>query len=289
MRSPSPIGCVVALLATLLSACDDGDPTPQPDARPADMQLDAAPADAVVLDAAPLDAAPLDAAPLDAAPDLDLATVDMRAPDVSVPDMTRLDMAIDMAPLDRGPPDMAPVDLGPDLDPPDRGPAPEQACFDLVDNDGDGRIDCADPDCRPRGACFDHPEDCENGVDDNGDNWADCDDVLCLDVCPPAGDPPVDAAAIQARFDQVCTQCHAGAQPAARLDLTAFEATTVNVRSTQVDGFRIVPGDRQSSYLWRKMAYSYRTFEGGGGEGMPPVDALDASFVDRFGDWIDAQ
>lgn len=265
-------------------ACDDGDPGPiVPDA----LTIDAAVIDASILDASPMDAAAPDASPLDAALDAgpaDAAPLLMDAADVAPPDMRGpADMALDMTPADMTLPDMAV-----DMRAPDLGPPRELACFDEIDNDGDGRVDCADPDCRPGGACFDHPETCDNGVDDNGDNWADCDDVLCLDVCPPAGDPPLNAAMIQARFDQVCVQCHSGAQPAARLDLTAFEQTTINVRSTQVDGLRITPGDRQASYLWRKVAYSYRTFQGGGGEGMPPIDAQEASFVDRFGDWIDA-
>lgn len=270
--------------ALAFGACDDGatpalTPDLAVDAAPMDAQIDAAQTDAAQIDArvdAADDATPIDATPPeDAALRVDSAPVDMRVVDMTPPDSA----VADMAPLDMALPDMAPLDMGPPR---------EDRCFDEIDNDDDGRVDCADPDCRPLAACFDHPEDCENGVDDNGDNWADCEDVLCLDVCPPEGDPPLDAAAIQARFDLVCTQCHAGAQPAALLDLTAFEETTIGVLSTQVAGLRIVPGDRQASYLWRKMAYSFRTFEGGGGEGMPPVDAQDASFVDRFGDWIDA-
>lgn len=272
-----------ALLALSLHGCPDPATTGPVAPRPDQALIDASPLDMRVRDATPVDmAGPRDAA-LDQAPDL------------------ALDMRPDLAPLDQGPPvDMAPdravdmaldlaVDMAPDLLPPDLGPRPERACFDAMDNDDDGLVDCADPDCRQEVACFDYPEDCENGVDDNGDLHADCDDVLCLEVCPPVDRPPIEAAEIQARFDLECLGCHAGPQPDALLDLTDFQAATVGVASTQVGGVRIAPGDRQASYLWRKMAYTFRTFQGGGGEAMPPTGPLDADFVDRLGDWIDRQ
>lgn len=268
-------------------------PRPAVDASALDMQpvdaaldrgVDSGPLDAAV-DAGPLDAA-VDASPLDRGAD---ATPDM-APDATpdaAPDMAA-DATVDMTP--DATPDMA-ADATPDMAP-DLGPLPERACFDGEDNDGDGLVDCADPDCRPEVACFDFPETCDNGVDDNGDGWVDCDDVFCLDApdaCPPMDRPPIDAAAIQARFDAECLDCHSGPQPSALLDLTDFQATTVGVASTQVEGLRIAPGDREASYLWRKMAYTFRTFVGGGGEAMPPTGPLDAAFVDQFGDWIDRQ
>lgn len=275
-----------AVLAILLAGCPESATEGPILVRPDQAMIDANPLDMRIVDAAPPDARTIDQALPDQA-------VDATPPDAAH-DMRIVDAAPDAQPVDMAPPDaavdMAPPDARPiDMLPPDLGPLPERACFDEIDNDGDDLIDCADPDCRHEVACFDYPEDCGNGVDDNGDLWADCDDVLCLTECPPVDRPAIDAAAIQARFDAECTQCHAGPQPAALLDLTAFEETTVGVRSSQVEGLRIAPGDRQASYLWRKMAYTFRTFEGGGGEAMPPDGPLDAAFVDQLGDWIERQ
>lgn len=50
-------------------------------------------------------------------------------------------------------------------------------CTNLVDDDGDGLVDCADPDCAVAPSCL--SEDCGNGTDDDGDGLADCDDPDC--------------------------------------------------------------------------------------------------------------
>src|SRR5204862_1194528 len=54
-------------------------------------------------------------------------------------------------------------------------------CFDGIDNDGDGLVDCADPDCAA--TCG---EDCDNGIDDDGNGLVDCADPDCFGV-PPCG------------------------------------------------------------------------------------------------------
>jgi len=61
----------------------------------------------------------------------------------------------------------------------------EVSCSNLVDDDGDGFVDCDDSDCRFDTACI--PEVCDNGVDDDGDGLTDCDDLECrfLPVCTP--------------------------------------------------------------------------------------------------------
>jgi hypothetical protein len=67
----------------------------------------------------------------------------------------------------------------------------EQVCGDGVDNDNDGRTDCADPDCDvfggPAQGCFNERDatggnpngDCTNNLDDDGDGLTDCDDPDC--------------------------------------------------------------------------------------------------------------
>ena len=83
----------------------------------------------------------------------------------------------------------------------------EVACSDGLDNDGDGKVDCADPGCagescnaaQPNrncalppdagadagtldagvGACLLRENDCKNGIDDDGDGRTDCEDPDC--------------------------------------------------------------------------------------------------------------
>ena len=66
---------------------------------------------------------------------------------------------------------------------------PEQNCLDNVDNDGDGRTDCADSDCNiyDPGTCPNERDttgsgpavDCTDGLDNDGDGDTDCDDSDC--------------------------------------------------------------------------------------------------------------
>jgi predicted CXXCH cytochrome family protein len=67
--------------------------------------------------------------------------------------------------------------------------APE-VCTDGLDNDGDGRIDCADADCSIDAHCAIVPEVCNNGLDDDGDSFFDCADSDCTanPVCAPAAE-----------------------------------------------------------------------------------------------------
>jgi cysteine-rich repeat protein len=66
--------------------------------------------------------------------------------------------------------------------------APEDACDDKADNDGDGALDCADEDCAANAACL--VEVCDNNADDDGDTFVDCFDSNCaLDpACNGCGD-----------------------------------------------------------------------------------------------------
>ena len=58
----------------------------------------------------------------------------------------------------------------------------EDSCTDGVDDDGDGWVDCADPDCWLALACA---EDCDDGIDNDEDGLVDCNDPICTDdlVC----------------------------------------------------------------------------------------------------------
>ncbi len=58
------------------------------------------------------------------------------------------------------------------------GPVPE-VCDNGADDDGDGFVDCLDSDCAAAPNCQPVPEVCDNGADDDGDGLADCDDVDC--------------------------------------------------------------------------------------------------------------
>ncbi len=63
----------------------------------------------------------------------------------------------------------------------------ETNCANDNDDDGDGLVDCADPDCYSSNECT--VEICDNGIDDDNDGWADCNDsecfslAICVEIC----------------------------------------------------------------------------------------------------------
>ena len=62
-----------------------------------------------------------------------------------------------------------------------RAAAPfETDCSNGIDDDGDGLIDCDDPDCLNSNSCV--IEICDNGIDDDGDGFIDCADGECLGI-----------------------------------------------------------------------------------------------------------
>ena len=69
-----------------------------------------------------------------------------------------------------------------DCDDPDCSGAPvcsqAEICNNGIDDDGDGLIDCADPDCSNAPVC-NRVEICNNGIDDDGDGLVDCADPDC--------------------------------------------------------------------------------------------------------------
>lgn len=90
---------------------------------------------------------------------------------------------------------LPPADLTPLVDlsmPPDLAPPVETNCANGIDDDGDGKIDCADSDCNAK-ACgtgctcaggAKKETRCNDGVDNDGDGKVDCADSDCLgQVC----------------------------------------------------------------------------------------------------------
>jgi len=76
--------------------------------------------------------------------------------------------------------------------------APE-VCTGGVDEDLDGAIDCADPDCEGDAACA-SAERCDNGVDDDLDGAIDCDDTDC-DTAPACVEPEVCTGGVDEDLD----------------------------------------------------------------------------------------
>lgn len=58
-------------------------------------------------------------------------------------------------------------------------------CFDGLDNDGNGDVDCADPECLVEEDCGETELSCEDEIDNNGDGATDCEDDECAedDAC----------------------------------------------------------------------------------------------------------
>lgn len=56
----------------------------------------------------------------------------------------------------------------------------ETNCSNGIDDDGDGLVDCNDPDCYSSNNCL--FEICDNGIDDDGDGLVDCDDSECYSL-----------------------------------------------------------------------------------------------------------
>ncbi|MBM4391998.1 MAG: hypothetical protein FJ090_12825, partial [Deltaproteobacteria bacterium] len=57
-----------------------------------------------------------------------------------------------------------------------------EACLDGNDNDGDGLVDCDDPDCAADSSCTGSgtpTEACLDGADNDADGLVDCDDPDC--------------------------------------------------------------------------------------------------------------
>ncbi|HEY1087125.1 MAG TPA: hypothetical protein VGE37_05495, partial [Archangium sp.] len=61
--------------------------------------------------------------------------------------------------------------------PPEPGPLGPETCDNRKDDNGDGKVDCADPKCFTDAKCRGAPaERCDNQIDDNDDRLTDCAD-----------------------------------------------------------------------------------------------------------------
>jgi secreted trypsin-like serine protease len=80
-------------------------------------------------------------------------------------------------------------------------PTQERVCDDDVDNDGDGLTDCDDSDCLEDTACVGLVERaCADGMDNDGDGWADCFDTDCVNsVACKKDDAPDDGCSTSGR------------------------------------------------------------------------------------------
>jgi len=63
-----------------------------------------------------------------------------------------------------------------------------------VDDDRDGLVDCADPDCGTAPACAPVETACANGLDDDGDGRVDCADLDCAGAAGCGPQCPADDA-----------------------------------------------------------------------------------------------
>ncbi len=63
--------------------------------------------------------------------------------------------------------------------PPEPVPLGPETCDNKKDDNGDGKVDCADPKCFKATRCLGATEVCDNGLDDNSDGQVDCNDPLC--------------------------------------------------------------------------------------------------------------
>lgn len=97
-------------------------------------------------------------------------------------------------------------DAGPPRDsgPPPAGELGVAACTNGIDDDGDGRIDCRDPDCSPFGPMGE----CCNGIDDDGDGNADIFTCRCYEDSTCVGVGDLDQVCWESTFSVCAPRCN---------------------------------------------------------------------------------
>ncbi len=65
------------------------------------------------------------------------------------------------------------------------------ACRNLIDDDGDGMVDCLDPDCAAAATCENSEALCRDGIDNDNNGLGDCQEPICIDLglCEPFTPP----------------------------------------------------------------------------------------------------
>lgn len=147
-------------------------------------------------------------------------------------------------------------------------PKTETSCFDGVDNDADGTIDCADSDCKTTAAC--KPETiCGDGIDNNADGLTDCAAPSCATaaICANSGWTQISSS----NFEASIAPYVSGGADAARVSNAAAAAGgtfSVRIRDNSGDSssFSTATGMNLSAYSRMKIAFGYY------GLGLEPGD-----------------
>lgn len=95
-------------------------------------------------------------------------------------------------------------------------------------------------------------------------------------------------AQVQALFTASCQPCHTAGAATGGINLDSV-GDVVGAPSTQADDMNLIePGDRENSYIWRKLNGTHTDVPGGSGQIMPTGGALEAAQIDLVGQWIDS-
>ena len=112
-----------------------------------------------------------------------------------------------------------------------------------------------------------------------------CDDTLFNTETPDTGPMAEGYCGAQQLLEAECATCHGDGNPSAGLDLvTDLHAATVNVTGSEWGQVLVVPGDKESSFLYLKMTDR----QGESGAVMPMGGALDPDKLAIIGDWIES-
>lgn len=149
--------------------------------------------------------------------------------------------------------------------PPPPPPTTELSCDDGIDEDGDGLLDCDDPDCASDAACLPPPpEPCEAQADCGDFKWI----CLARQCVPPGafhprtGEPEQVALAIEATFDEVLSdEVRRPASVLLRLlDSRLTDGTTltcdalIDPETRTAEDALALDADVRLNHLWRQAA-----------------------------------
>jgi len=115
------------------------------------------------------------------------------------------------------------------------GAEPETLCKDGIDNDQDGKTDCADSDCAANPVCL--PETlCKDGIDNDQDGKTDCADSDCA-ANPNCGAPPEELTIDikPGSYPNPINPKSKGVIPVAILTTDAFDASDIDPASARFE------------------------------------------------------